>query len=73
MTDVVELLGELVKINSVNGSMQDGPGEAELARYVAEFGRRAGLSVSLDEALPGRPNVALTMPAIGQGAGSGRP
>ena len=33
--DVVSLLAELVSINSVNASMQGGPGEAELAQRVA--------------------------------------
>ncbi|MGH2352948.1 MAG: M20 family metallopeptidase [Chloroflexota bacterium] len=60
---VIELLAEMVAINSVNGSMRDGPGEQALARYVAAYGQRAGLDVSLDEALPGRPNVWLRLPA----------
>src|SRR4051794_37122277 len=63
MTDVVALLSDLVAINSVNGSMPDGPGEAEVARFVAAFGERIGAVVAIEEVLPGRPNVLLTLPA----------
>ncbi len=62
-SSVVDLLAELVAINSVNGSMRDGPGEGALAEYVAAFGRRCGAEVSLDEVLPGRPNVRLRLPS----------
>jgi succinyl-diaminopimelate desuccinylase len=59
----VDLLSELVSINSANSSMAPGPGEAELARYVGAFGERIGASVTLEEVLPGRPNVLLRLPA----------
>src|SRR5689334_22845029 len=59
---VVELLGELVSIDSSNASMPDGAGEAELARFLHDFGERIGASVRLEEALPGRPNVYLSIP-----------
>src|SRR5688572_22097406 len=39
-----------------------GPGERALAERVAEFGRDVGAQVSLDEALPGRPNVLVRLP-----------
>jgi acetylornithine deacetylase len=51
-----------VSINSVNASMPGGPGEAELAQRVAAYGRDLGASVTLEEVLPGRPNVTLTLP-----------
>ncbi len=63
VNEVVDLLADLVAINSVNGSMPGGAGEAELARYVADVGRRFGAEVELDEVLPGRPNVLLRLPA----------
>jgi acetylornithine deacetylase len=66
-SDVVSLLAELVSINSVNASMQGGPGEAELAQRVAAFGRDLGASVTLEEVLPGRPNVTLTLPGTSEG------
>jgi succinyl-diaminopimelate desuccinylase len=61
-SEVVSLLTELVAINSVNASMPGGPGEAELAQRVAAYGRDLGAGVTLDEVLPGRPNVTLTLP-----------
>jgi acetylornithine deacetylase len=66
-SDVVELLAELVAINSVNASMPGGPGEAALADRVAAFGRAFGAEVTTDEALPGRPNVTLGLPASAGG------
>ncbi len=62
-SEVVDLLAELVAINSVNASMPGGPGEAELAAYLGRFGRDCGAEVSTAEALPGRPNVSLRLPA----------
>ncbi|HEV2124418.1 MAG TPA: M20/M25/M40 family metallo-hydrolase, partial [Chloroflexota bacterium] len=60
----LDLLSELISINSANASMgTDNPGEAEYARYVADYGERFGAHVSLTEALPGRPNVLLRLPA----------
>jgi len=62
-TDVIDLLTQLVAINSANSSMAPGPGEAELGRFVATFGEQAGIAVSFDEVLPGRSNVLLKLPA----------
>jgi acetylornithine deacetylase len=62
-TSPVSLLRDLVEIDSVNPSMAAGPGEAELARYVADFGHSRGLQVTVEDALPGRPNVTVTLPA----------
>jgi succinyl-diaminopimelate desuccinylase len=62
--DVVTLLAQLVAIDSANASMSPAaPGEAELARTVAALGERAGATATLDEALPGRPNVLVRLPA----------
>ena len=63
MAGVVELLAELVRINSTNASMPDGAGEAELGRYVADFGRLMGAEVRLEEVLPERSNVYVRLPA----------
>ncbi len=55
---VIELLSQLVAIDSVNPSVEgSGRGEAELASFLAGFFRQLGLEVSTQEALPGRPNV----------------
>jgi acetylornithine deacetylase len=54
---VRERLAELVAINSVNASLENGAGEAELAGYVGDAARALGADVELHEVLPGRPNV----------------
>src|SRR5687768_7786574 len=61
--DPVELLHQLVSINSANSSMAPGPGEAEYGRIVASIGEQAGAQISFDEVLPDRPNVLLQLPA----------
>lgn len=58
--NVVELLQDLVAISSVNPQGipgTDQTGELAIAEYVADFLRRSGADVSLQEVLPGRPNV----------------
>jgi acetylornithine deacetylase len=65
--DVLPLLERLVSIDSVNPDL-GGAGEAEIAAFVAEWARGAGLEVELDEAAPGRPNVIATA----RGSGGGR-
>ena len=54
---VVETLAGLVAINSVNASLEGGPGEAELAHHVADLARAAGADVEMYEVEPGRPNL----------------
>jgi acetylornithine deacetylase len=64
-----QLLADLVSINSVNPSLvAGGPGEAQIAGYVARWLERAGLDVSLDQAAPGR----LSVIGVARGAGRGR-
>jgi acetylornithine deacetylase len=61
--DVAALLAELVAIPSVNPSFRgEGEpdhwfGEEALGNYVADWLRRAGVDVEIDNVLPGRPNV----------------
>jgi acetylornithine deacetylase/succinyl-diaminopimelate desuccinylase-like protein len=58
--NVVELLKDLVAISSVNPQGVPGTdltGERAIAQYVAEFLRHAGAKVTLEDVLPGRPNV----------------
>jgi acetylornithine deacetylase len=64
-----ELLSQLVAIDSVNPDLvPGGAGEAEIARFVADWLVNAGLEVSLEEAAPGRPNMI----AVARGTGGGR-
>ncbi len=59
MTDPsITLLSELVAIDSVNPSLvHGGAGESRIAAFIADYLRRLGLDVHLQEAAPGRPNV----------------
>ena len=69
MSDLVELLSGLVEIDSINPDLiEDAAGEAEIARYIAEWSERAGLEVEVEEAARGRPNVIATA----RGSGGGR-
>jgi acetylornithine deacetylase len=69
MSELVDLLRRLVAIDSVNPDLvPGGAGEAEIARFVAEWCERAGLDVSVAEVVAGRPNVV----AVARGTGGGR-
>ena len=58
MTDLEQLLSELVAIDSVNPDLvPGGAGEGEIARFVAEWLKQAGVHVETQETAPGRPNV----------------
>ncbi len=59
---VVELLSELVGIDSVNPDMPGGErGELEYSNHLAAYGQNLGLDVSQYEVLPDRPNAVLEM------------
>lgn len=69
MSQLADLITGLVRIESVNPSLDpSGAGEATIAAFVADWLRRAGLEVALQEAAPGRPNVI----GIRRGTGGGR-
>lgn len=58
--EVVELLDQLIRIESVNPGLDPaGAGEAEIAEFVANWGRRGGLRVETVEPTRGRPSVVL--------------
>jgi len=64
-----DLTAALVAIDSVNPALvPGGAGEAEIARFVAEWAREAGLAADVLEATPGRPSVLVRA----RGAGGGR-
>ena len=65
---LIERTVKMVQINSINSSLESGPGESELASYTADQMRAAGLDVQHYEVEPGRPNVIGHWP----GAGGGR-
>ena len=69
MSELTALLADLVAINSVNPDLVPGAaGEADLANFIADWGRQVGLEVIVQEAGPGRPNVIL----IARGSGGGK-
>jgi acetylornithine deacetylase len=58
MEPVIELLRDLVAINSVNPTLVPGaPGERVIADLIAADMRRSGLDVVSEPVTPGRPNV----------------
>jgi acetylornithine deacetylase len=66
VSEVIELLGRLIAIDSVNPGLVSGaPGEGEIARFVASWMQRAGLDVKVSEVAPGRPNVIGTVRGSG--------
>lgn len=66
--DVVELLTRLVEIDSVNPSLVPGAaGEGEIAGFVADWARRAGLRTEVVEETPGRPSVVVRSNRTGAG------
>jgi len=69
MSDVAELTGRLVEIESINPDIvAGGSGEGGVAGFVAEWCERAGLETTISEPAPGRPNVI----AVARGSGGGR-
>jgi acetylornithine deacetylase len=66
---LTDLLADIVAIDSVNPSLvPGGAGEGEIAAYVADWSRAAGLDVEILEATPGRPSVVIRA----RGTGGGR-
>jgi acetylornithine deacetylase len=66
--DLVDLLSQLVAIDSTNPELvPGGAGEAEIAAFVAGWLSEAGLEVETHEAEPGRPNVVGRVPGRGGG------
>lgn len=69
MSEIVELLRQLVAIDSINPDLvPGGAGEEKIARFIAGWFHQAGLEVVWDEPVPGRPNVI----GIARGTGGGR-
>jgi acetylornithine deacetylase len=67
--DLIDLTSRLVAIDSVNPALvPGGAGEGEIAGFVAEWSRAAGLEADVLEATPGRPSVVVRA----RGTGGGR-
>lgn len=69
MSDVIELLGKLIGINSVNPDLVPGAaGETEAAAFCADWLGSRGFEVHRHEDSPGRPSIV----GIARGTGGGR-
>ena len=69
MSEIIELLRQLVAIDSINPDLvPGGAGEEKIARFIASWFEKAGLDVIWDEPAPGRPNVI----GVAKGTGGGR-
>jgi acetylornithine deacetylase len=69
VSQLSDLVADLVRIESVNPNLDPGgSGEGQIASFVADWMRHAGLEVTTQETAPGRPNVI----GIRRGTGGGR-
>ena len=69
MSEIIDLLRQLVAIDSINPDLvPGGAGEERIARFIADWLANAGLEVVWEEPVPGRPNVI----GIARGSGGGR-
>jgi acetylornithine deacetylase len=60
--DIVELLSELVRINSVNVTLSRGPGESEIAKYIQHRLDQLGLRSEIQTITNDRHNVIAVIP-----------
>jgi acetylornithine deacetylase len=61
-SELITLLADLVRINSVNPAYEGGGAETEIQRFVQNFFVMHGVSASEQQVLPGRPNVIAKLP-----------
>lgn len=62
--DPIQILEQLVRINSVNAFYPDGPGEGKLADYVQSFWNDHGIASRRQSVLPGRDNIIAQVPGL---------
>src|SRR5260221_8668570 len=62
VSPVIQTLGTLVSIHSVNAFYDDGPGGREIAAWVRHFFEQRGIEVWEQEVFPDRPNVIARLP-----------
>jgi acetylornithine deacetylase/succinyl-diaminopimelate desuccinylase-like protein len=66
--DVIGLVSELVRIDSVNPWLvQGGAGESQVARFIREWLEKLGVEVTLEEVEPGRSNLLARWHGTGGG------
>ncbi len=70
MTELLSTLADLIRINSVNAFYEDGPGEAELARYVETFFAERGIEacrqnvIEANGSVEARYNLIAKLPGV---------
>ncbi|MFM9063991.1 MAG: M20 family metallopeptidase, partial [Pirellula sp.] len=62
--DPIQILEQLVRINSVNAFYPDGPGEGKIADYVQSFWNAHGIASRRQSVLPGRDNIIAQVPGF---------
>lgn len=62
MTPVLQTLADLVRINSINPSYDNGRPEAEIQAWIGDWFAGHGIATRLQEAMPQRPNLIATLP-----------
>ncbi|MDX6455621.1 MAG: acetylornithine deacetylase, partial [Gaiellaceae bacterium] len=66
--DIAQLTSRLVSIDSVNPALvPGGAGETEIARFISDWARRAGLEADAVEGTAGRSSVIVRAPGTGGG------
>lgn len=65
--EIVELLSELVRINSVNLTLSHGPGESEIARFIQHRLDELALHSEIQTVKPNRHNVIAVVPGADPG------
>jgi len=66
--DIAQLTSRLVAIDSVNPTLvPGGAGETEIARFISDWARKAGLETDIVEGTAGRPSVIVRAPGTGGG------
>lgn len=69
--ELVQLLSDLVRINSINpfeGELGTAGGEAEMVRYIASYFDKEGIPYTIQEVLQNRCNLVAHLKGSGEGA-----
>ena len=60
--DPIEVLEDLVRINSINAFYPDGPGEGAIGDFIEAFWKALGIKTWRQTVLPGRDNIIAELP-----------
>ena len=63
--DILQVLSELVGINSINPTLSSGPGEDEISEFVAHYLTKVGFRPEIQPVEPRRKNVVAVIPGAG--------